>query len=387
MSTTESGIIALVLLRLFYKLQYADKSVLMKELTRSFGWNTYDSFMQQDVQELNRVLCEKLEEKMKGIVVESTIQNLFGGHQMNYIECINVEFKSTRKESFYDLQLDMKGCKDVYALFDKYVEVEHMEEDNKYHAEGHGLQDAKKGVLFTNFPLVLQLHLKRFEYDFSSDSMVKINDRYEFPLQLDLDRENGKCLSPDADRSVQNLYTLHSVLLHRDGKSDTDRIICDVDENDIAEDLRTRNTSFHLDHPLTPEEEAKMVGQMIREVSPRIHNVELNLFLEVMDLNPEPLPEKTEENILLFFKVYDPEKEEHRYVERMFEKSSGKPCKVLLKVSAGFSMNDDIEILEEVKFEQNIVCKPMDTRSWSRVQDGEIIYIQKLLSREDQEQF
>lgn len=38
---------------------------------------------------------------------------------------------------------------------------------------------------------------------------VQINDRYEFPLQLDLDRENGKYLSPDADRSVRNLYTLH----------------------------------------------------------------------------------------------------------------------------------------------------------------------------------
>jgi hypothetical protein len=37
----------------------------------------------------------------------------------------------------------------------------------------------------------------------------QINDRYEFPLQLDLDRENGKYLSPDADRSVRNLYTLH----------------------------------------------------------------------------------------------------------------------------------------------------------------------------------
>lgn len=37
----------------------------------------------------------------------------------------------------------------------------------------------------------------------------QINDRYEFPLQLDLDRENRKYLSPEADKSVRNLYTLH----------------------------------------------------------------------------------------------------------------------------------------------------------------------------------
>lgn len=39
-----------------------------------------------------------------------------------------------------DLQLDVKGCRDVYASFDKYVEVERLEGDNKYHAEDHGLQ-------------------------------------------------------------------------------------------------------------------------------------------------------------------------------------------------------------------------------------------------------
>jgi len=39
--------------------------------------------------------------------------------------------------------------------------------------------------------------------------LLQINDRYEFPLQLDLDRDYGKYLSPDADRSIRNLYTLH----------------------------------------------------------------------------------------------------------------------------------------------------------------------------------
>jgi hypothetical protein len=38
---------------------------------------------------------------------------------------------------------------------------------------------------------------------------MQINDRYEFPLQLDLDREDGRYLSPDADRSIRNHYTLH----------------------------------------------------------------------------------------------------------------------------------------------------------------------------------
>jgi hypothetical protein len=35
-------------------------------------------------------------------------------------------------------------------------------------------QDARKGVLFDSFPPVLQLQLKRFEYDFQRDIMVKV---------------------------------------------------------------------------------------------------------------------------------------------------------------------------------------------------------------------
>jgi len=548
MPTTENDIptssIPLALQSLFYKLQYNDTSVATKELTKSFGWDTYDSFMQHDVQELNRVLCEKLEDKMKGTVVEGTIQKLFEGHHMNYIECINVDYKSTRKESFYDLQLDVKGCKDVYASFDKYVEVERLEGDNKYHAEGHGLQDAKKGVLFIDFPPVLQLQLKRFEYDFMRDTMVKINDRYEFPLQLDLDKEDRKYLSPQSDRSVRNLYTLHSVLVHSGGvhgghyyafirptlsdqwykfddervtkedmkraleeqyggeeelpqtnpgfnntpfkftkysnaymlvyirESDKEKIICNVDEQDIAEHLRIRlkkeqeekedkkrykaqahlytiikvardedlkeqigreiyfdlvdhdkvrnfrvqkqtpfnvfkeevakefgipvqcqrfwiwakrqNHTYRPNRPLLPQEEAQSVGQL-RELSNKTHNAELKLFLEVevgMDLRPLPPPDKTKEDILLFFKLYDPVKAELRYVGRLFVKSTGKPIEILPKLiqMAGFSPDEEIELYEEIKFEPSVMCEHLEKRTsfrLSQIEDGDIICFQK----------
>eukprot|EP00878_Enallax_costatus_P010709 GHUV01011185.1.p1 GENE.GHUV01011185.1~~GHUV01011185.1.p1 ORF type:complete len:671 (+),score=192.28 GHUV01011185.1:167-2179(+) len=207
----------LALQSLFYKLQYSRTPVSTKDLTKSFGWSTMDAFMQHDVQELNRVLCEKLEEKMKGTRVEKVINELFEGHTLNFIECVNVEFKSSRKESFMDLQLDVKGCKDIYDSFDRYTEVEIMSGENQYKAEDHGLQDARKGVLFDSFPPVLQLQLKRFEYDFQRDTMVKINDRYMFYDELDLDVDNGKYLSPQADRTVRNKYKLHSVLVHSGG--------------------------------------------------------------------------------------------------------------------------------------------------------------------------
>ncbi|XP_010237253.1 ubiquitin carboxyl-terminal hydrolase 12 isoform X4 [Brachypodium distachyon] len=515
MPTTEndmpSGSIPLALQSLFYKLQYSDNSVATKELTKSFGWDTYDSFMQHDVQELNRVLCEKLEDKMKGTVVEGTIEQLFEGHHINYIECINVDYKSNRKESFYDLQLDVKGCRDVYASFDKYVEVESLDGDNKYQAEQHGLQ---------------------------------INDRYEFPLQLDLDRDDGKYLTPDADRSIRNLYTLHSVLVHSGGvhgghyyafirptlsdqwykfddervtkedtkkaleeqyggeeelpqvnpgfnntpfkftkysnaymlvyirESDKEKIMCNVDEKDIAEHLRIRlkkeqeekehkkkekaeahlytiikvardedlkeqigkniyfdlvdhekvrsfriqkqlpftsfkeevakeygipvqsqrfwlwakrqNHTYRPNRPLAPHEETQSVGQL-REVSNKAHNAELKLFLEVelgLDLRPIRPPEKSKEDILLFFKLYNPEKEELRFVGRLFVKALGKPSDILTKLNemAGFSPNEEIELYEEIKFEPHVMCEHIDkklTFRSSQLEDGDIICFQK----------
>lgn len=50
-----------------------------------------------------------------------------------------------------------------------------MEGENKYRAEEHGLQDAKKGVVFESFPPVLHLQLKRFEYDFQRDQNIKVS--------------------------------------------------------------------------------------------------------------------------------------------------------------------------------------------------------------------
>jgi ubiquitin carboxyl-terminal hydrolase 7 len=47
------------------QLQFSKTSVGTKDLTKSFGWGSMDSFMQHDVQELNRVLVDNLQEKMK----------------------------------------------------------------------------------------------------------------------------------------------------------------------------------------------------------------------------------------------------------------------------------------------------------------------------------
>ena len=51
----------------------------------------------------------------------------------------------------------------------------------------------------------------------ASECGAQINDRYEFPDELDLDAGDGRFLAADADRGVRNLFRLHSVLVHSGG--------------------------------------------------------------------------------------------------------------------------------------------------------------------------
>lgn len=204
---------AWTLQRLFYRLQKDKFAVATTELTASFGWDRGQIFEQQDVQELSRILMDVLEKKMQGTPAERTLPDLFVGKMKTYISCINVNYESSRIEEFWDLQLNVRGNKNLDESFRDYIQVETLEGENKYDAgEPHKLQDARKGVIFESFPPVLHLQLKRFEYDIQRDAMMKVNDRHEFPDEFDA----SPYLSEEARASTDEpwVYQLHSVLVH-----------------------------------------------------------------------------------------------------------------------------------------------------------------------------
>ncbi|KAM5342649.1 hypothetical protein ACJ41O_013615 [Fusarium nematophilum] len=202
---------AYTLQRLFYQLQTSEQAVGTNELTKSFGWETRHIFEQQDVQEFSRKLMERMEEKMKGTKAQNVLPGMFSGKIKTYISCINVDYESSRIEDFWDIQLNVSGNKNLLESFQDYIQVEKMDGENQYFAgDEFKLQDANKGVIFTSFPDVLHLQLKRFEYDIQRDMMMKINDRYEFPEVFDA----APYLYEDADKSVPWTYQLHGVLVH-----------------------------------------------------------------------------------------------------------------------------------------------------------------------------
>ena len=88
-------------------------------------------------------------------------------------------------------------------------------------AEGNGWRpekgadkvDAHKGCLLRvqGLPSILQLHLKRFNYDWKTDRMSKINNRCSFPEELDL---SSVCADIQESETSRACYALQSVVIH-----------------------------------------------------------------------------------------------------------------------------------------------------------------------------
>lgn len=205
---TES--IALALQRTFFRLQTSEAPVGTQELTRSFGWDSVESFMQHDVHEFSRVLLDELEKRMKGTAVGGTVERLLTGRVQSVKKCTQVAFESVREEAFYDVQLTVRGMRSLTAAFEAYIRPEALTGDNKYHTDAYGYQEAEMFSVFGSFPPVLHLHLERYTFDPVTGNTIKINDRFEFPTHINLEAY----LAAGAERPVPLDYTLHSVLCH-----------------------------------------------------------------------------------------------------------------------------------------------------------------------------
>ncbi|KAG2388122.1 hypothetical protein C9374_000972 [Naegleria lovaniensis] len=228
--------------RVFYNLQKAcdpieeghsyTGTVSTKCLIDSFGWTGNQVFEQHDIQEVARILLDDLQQKMKNTSVSKSISQLFLGKVESGIECINVDFRSSKEESFYDIQLDVKGCRNIYDSFNRYVKPEILSGQNKYHAEGYGLQDAKKYSTFTHLPKVLMLHLKRFDYT-PLGTLQKVTDTYEFDDHINLTEFVKQKNGNKKDYS----YSLHAVLIHKGSTVHSGHYVVAIN---VSEDLHSK---------------------------------------------------------------------------------------------------------------------------------------------------
>ena len=164
---------------------------------------------QQDAQEFWKLLLPELQ--------LPKLLDLYSGSYEDYIvACDNSGRERRREEPFLDLSLEVTPGSVMTSMKQMFNEPEllSVDEGNGWRPEKNAEKvDALKGQLLRahGLPSLLQLHLKRFRYDWQTDTTSKLNDRFVFPKELYL-----KEVCTDIQKEDERLakYDLQSVVVH-----------------------------------------------------------------------------------------------------------------------------------------------------------------------------
>ncbi|KAI4470735.1 ubiquitin carboxyl-terminal hydrolase [Holotrichia oblita] len=180
--------------KLFVNLQTSKKSAVeTTDLTHSFGWDMHEAWEQHDIQELCRVMFDALEQTFKNTKQANLINDLYEGKMIDYVKCLECRTEKSREDTFLDIPLPVRpfGCVVAYNSVEEalraFVQPETLDGNNQYFCEKCNKKcDAHKGLKFVKFPYLLTLHLKRFDFDYSTMHRIKLNDKVVFSEILNL---------------------------------------------------------------------------------------------------------------------------------------------------------------------------------------------------------
>ncbi|XP_050432536.1 ubiquitin carboxyl-terminal hydrolase 47 [Adelges cooleyi] len=193
-NTDESKSIPFQLQKLFLNLQTSPRhSVETTELTRSFGWDSSEAWQQHDVQELCRVMFDALEQEFKNTTHVDLINQLYQGKMIDYVKCQECGIEKSREDTFLDIPLPIRpfGSTNAYGsimeALQGFTQPETLDGNNQYFCERCNKKcNAHKGLKFSKFPYIMTLHLMRFDFDYNTMYRIKLNDKVEFPLKLNV---------------------------------------------------------------------------------------------------------------------------------------------------------------------------------------------------------
>ncbi|KAM4015814.1 LOW QUALITY PROTEIN: ubiquitin carboxyl-terminal hydrolase 48 [Anomaloglossus baeobatrachus] len=171
-----------------------------------------DTGQQQDAQEFSKLFMTLLEEKLSGQkapCVRDIIQSQFCGQYAYVTVCSRCGRESQLLSTFYELELNIQGHKQLSDCVTEFLKEERLEGDNRYFCEScHSKQNATRRIRLLKLPPTLNLQLMRFVFDRQTGHKKKLNTYIGFgeTLEMDpfLDQTGGHCV-----------YELSAVLIHR----------------------------------------------------------------------------------------------------------------------------------------------------------------------------
>ena len=132
----------------------------------------------------------------------NSINKYFRGTVKNTIKGEN--FETSNLEQFYTICLAIQNCANITDAFKNFLQSETFPQ---YKTDDGRIIDAEKSARINEAPPLLVLQLKRFEYDYNTFERIKINDRCEFGLSL-----NIRDYMVNTDTDV--VYQLTGAVLH-----------------------------------------------------------------------------------------------------------------------------------------------------------------------------
>ena len=208
--------IILSLQKLFAELNLMNlKATKTKELTEAFGWEKGEGTDQHDSQEFIRILLfDVLERILYDTPFNNIINNIYKVNYISNMQCSNCGNLKSKIESEYVLNLqilNMKGLKEsLYSSFgfQEIIDDYKCEKCN----QKVSLQKWSKIISLPNY---INFGLNRFSYDYNTFERIKLNNRFEFPLELDMKEYcDFTEKTPEQINDNEYLYELYGVIVH-----------------------------------------------------------------------------------------------------------------------------------------------------------------------------
>lgn len=209
--------------RLFVLLQFGKfNCVDPSDFIRSLD---LDENQQQDAQEFCKLFLNVCEEDLTHQVnpdVRQIVQSEFIGEYSYITQCQKCNGDKLDPSKFYELSLNMEGCKKLEECLSQFFASEMLEGSNSYNCNTCGPnQTASRWIGLTALPPTLNVQLLRFVYDRSRKTRRKINTEISFPEVLDMgpyfkDPGTTSSSSGTSASSSQSstVYHLRAVLSH-----------------------------------------------------------------------------------------------------------------------------------------------------------------------------
>ena len=147
------------------------------------------------------------------------------------------------------------GSQTAYASVEEalkaFVTPETLDGNNQYWCDVCGKKcDAHKGLKFSRFPYLLTLHLKRFDFDYSTLHRIKLNDKVTFPEILSLESFlQDEQHPPDRTNNNKDSQASADTAVDQDSMSEVSESSRANSSNDTESQVRNDNHCTH--HSLT----------------------------------------------------------------------------------------------------------------------------------------